>query len=100
MTVLHNQIRVRIGYNSEKSLNNSPLLKSLEVENKSATPYSSKRLVKAQTNRRLKLPLPSFSFSFRLLWALTRTKKNRQRRRKDNENSAQRKDVDIIRTRH
>jgi len=34
---------VRIGYNSEKPLNNSPFLNSLEVENKSATPYSSKR---------------------------------------------------------
>jgi hypothetical protein len=38
----------RIGVNSEKWFNNSQLLKGLEVENKAATPCSSKGLVKAQ----------------------------------------------------
>jgi len=37
------QIRVRIWCNSEKWFNNSWLLIDLEVENKSATPYSSKK---------------------------------------------------------
>jgi hypothetical protein len=69
---LHNQIRVRIGYNSEKSLNNSPFLNSLEVENKSATPYSSKRT--REDPEKLKTIFPLSPFSLQLIWTLTRTK--------------------------
>jgi hypothetical protein len=41
--IAHICIRDRIGLNSEKQFNNSRLSEQLEVENKSATPYSSKK---------------------------------------------------------
>jgi hypothetical protein len=43
LTEEYDQIRNRIGHNSEKPLNNPLLNKNLEVEKKSATLYSSKR---------------------------------------------------------
>jgi len=64
MAILHNQIRVRIGYNSEKSLNNPQFLNSLEVENKSATPYSSKRTREDPEKLKITFPIPSLLSPF------------------------------------
>ena len=43
LTGEYDWIRNKIRFNSEKQFNNSQFLNGLEVENKSATPYSSKR---------------------------------------------------------
>jgi hypothetical protein len=74
MALLNNQIRVRFGYNSEKSLNNSRFLNILEVENKSATLYSSKRARGGSRKAENYFSLPLSPFSFQLIWTLTRPK--------------------------
>jgi hypothetical protein len=67
----------RIGYNSEKRLNNSQTMTPLEVENKSTTPCSSKKVVRKGPEK----PKITFSFlspfSLRLFQASARTRKNR-----------------------
>jgi hypothetical protein len=71
LTGEYDWIRNRIGFNSEKRFNNSWFMNGLEVENKSATPYSSKRT--REDSERLKTIFP-LSFLPSADLDLTRTK--------------------------
>jgi hypothetical protein len=71
LTGEYDWIRNRIGVNSEKQFNSSQFLNGLEVENKSATPYSLKRT--REGPEKLKINFPFSPFSLQLIWTLTRT---------------------------
>jgi len=76
---LERKIRDRIGCNSEKQLNNSQTLTSLEVENKPEAPYSPKRDSPRSEKIRGSFFFSPSPFSLQLLRTLARTKKNRNK---------------------
>jgi len=61
LTGEYDWIRNKIGVNSEKRFNNSQFFNGLEVENKSATPYSPKRTRKGPEKLKISPPLSPFN---------------------------------------